>query len=191
MTELLVTLDLPAYLTRLGQRINAEFASDFNTIALYPVRTDMAEGRYADVAVPALMLDLFEAEPIPEDNRYTEQLSVFMRLSAHLVYPMDHPNMHQTVRAKALQFAQFIHRQNKFGLAVGEAIVENVAVDEDVMEQSDRYYAWVVEWGHTALLGDSVYDVANFKPTDVFLGYAPNIGATHEADYVQLPLPMP
>ena len=186
MAELIISFDLSVYLTALGTRLRDNFSDHFNSIILYPVRDDMSEARFSKIAQPALLIDMYEAEPVQSEDIRTEQLSVNLLFSAHLLYPMDYANLHPVIRAKSLEVAQFIYKQYKFDLPIGESVIENIMVDDNVGDQSDRFYAWMIEWSHVAVLSDSVYDVENFKPTESFYSFHPNIGPEHLDDYIQV-----
>jgi hypothetical protein len=45
---------------------------------------------------------------------------------------------------------------------------------------------WIVEWAHELHRGDSVWTPSGIQPHTIYVGIAPEIGAAHEPNYVEV-----
>ena len=139
------------------------------------------------IGAPAIFVEF--ADGTQEGNPGTEQLPLAARFEARVVFDMapttgvKHPA--RSCLALALSVAQAIFKQGRFGPGAGSA--GNFRVEPDSFKPELAGYAvYLVEWTHEIRLGDSIWDGAGVLPTEIWVGYSPEIGAGHEADYTQV-----
>ena len=178
MSELLVNLDIKEFLVTVRDDLENEFGSEFAEIVFFPIKDDLSESKYRDLPVPALLFDLYLIEPTPDQDLKTEQLAVDLKMVAFLAYPADHPRVQIVIREMAARIAAYIFKQSKFGMPVGEAIIENIQFETE-SELTEYYVVWCVEWRHGAVLGTSVFDTDSQKPTNVRTNLSLNKPETH------------
>jgi len=162
---------------KIAAAIQAKFP-DLKTVEFY--REDRDE-----LPVPACLLDLREFEDEPSADPGTGQLAVVARFEAEFILPLRTPRAKLSARVLAASFAQFISQRRWPGCPVG--VAEHIhAYKSDFKPELDQYEVWCVEWRQLVNLGESVWKDDGAAPTTVFLGFAPDIGLGHEADYVQV-----
>lgn len=137
------------------------------------------------VDAPACLLQLTEMEKCDDPDPGTEQLAMTVRFEAHLILGFRTPKVKREARKLAAAVAHFLHLKRWDGVRTGPGNVEGCYCD-DFTPELDQYECWKVEWTHIVHIGDSVWTNNDAIPTRVFVGFAPNIGTGHEADYVEL-----
>ncbi len=132
------------------------------------------------IKTPAVLLEIVDMEP----GRKTGdgRLPVTAMFVAHCCLSVKTERVELEVRNFAAKLMQVIDR-NRWGL--GDAVEQPVDLGAcpGLFKPDDKgFESWVVVWKQTVHLGD-VWQDADFLPTDVYIGEAPNIGAAHKDDY--------
>lgn len=137
------------------------------------------------IAAPACLIELTDFEPDAAEDGGTGQLVGVANFSARFLIGFRQPGMRPKleIRRLALAFAAFAHKQ-RWGLPIGGAQVVG-AWSDDSDPELDQYEVWRVEWRHVIDLGETVWK-PGVRPTGVWLGIAPAIGAAHIDDYVKI-----
>lgn len=136
--------------------------------------------------VPACLIELTEMDAVPDNDPGTEQLAVNARFEARLVigFRQGDKNPKLEIRKLAAAVANFI-RAKRWGCPIGAAEVVG-AYPDDFDPELDQFECWRVEWQQLIYLGDTVWKDEGATPSQVMLGFAPNIGPGHEADYTEV-----
>lgn len=133
------------------------------------------------ISVPALFVDLVSLEPGTDPG--TDQLALIARFEARaIVNSADNGPM--KVRELAVEVARIIN-QKQFGMKVSCAKIVGIGPDS-FSPELDAYDVWLVEWEHEFHVGDSIWDGSAIIPTEILLGYSPEIGVPHEEDYFEI-----
>lgn len=138
-----------------------------------------------ELPVPACILDLCEFEGAPEDDPGTGQLAVMARFEAEFIIGFRTPEAKMSLRLLVAAFSAFLHEKRWPGGLTGPAR-DIHAYKDDFKPALDQYEVWCVEWRQIVHLGESVWSGAGVTPTTVYLGFAPEIGAAHEDDYIKV-----
>lgn len=170
-------VDLTALLPVIETAIKAQFPG-LKTVEFFRDDRDT-------IVVPACLLDLPEMEEAHEIDPGTGQLAVMARFEAELILGFRTAEAKLSGTVLAAAFAAFLHKARWPGGLTGPA--ESIHVyKSDFKPQLDQYEVWCVEWRQALHLGESVWTDEGIVPTTVYLGFAPDIGTGHEADYVQI-----
>jgi len=137
----------------------------------------------ARVTAPAVFVACLGA-PIDKDPG-TEQVALNCRMAAVVIARNARGRGPRSEDAVCLAEAvALLVQYNQFALAdVGAARVTRLTNDYNRAFDDRGFASWTVEWNQMVLLGDSIWNGAEFLPTDVWLGLAPDIGLGHENDY--------
>lgn len=175
MADTLTIDDIHAAIT--GQ-LAAAF-HEFQTVGDY----ERQKGR---INVPAAFLNLESFEPCDDGDGEdgTERLVVNLRWELRVLLGPPGASNERTARGLAVNLAKWI-QGNRFGLTISPARFLRAESDKFTPEL-DHYTPWLVEFEQFARLGASVWDNDSVAPTTVFVGYAPNTGAAHIDEYVQV-----
>ena len=135
------------------------------------------------LTVPAILLEMEDILADDPDDIGTEQLAVTINLNAYVVLS------YKTGQKKALRkFAAAVMayiRGRRWGVPVGAANV--IGAHPDKLDgQPEDYECFRVEFSHAALLGTDIFAGDGIIPTELYLGYAPDIGPDHVADYIRV-----
>lgn len=171
-------LDLDALHDAIVLAIKTQFP-DLVTVEFY--RTDERKGPQ----LPAVLLDLCEFESEPDLDDGTEQLAVSARFEAQIIFGFKSPKVKREIRKFAAAFAAWMRLRRWTGISTDAAMVTSCHPDE-FDPRLDEYEVWCVEWTQGLYLGNNVWTNGGALPTDVWVGYKPNIGTGHEADYTNL-----
>jgi len=179
-------------LAELHQAILADIRAafpQFKTVAFYREETDRKPFPPADL--PACLLELDVLEPQPDEDPQTEQLPVLAQFEARLVVGFRTPDAKMAIRLLAAQFATWLRRRRwnhpraiTPKLPTGAAQVTACMADH-FSPSLDQFEVWRVEWSQFLTLGATVWTNEGTIPTELWLGWAPAVGAEHEADYVK------
>jgi len=171
-------------LNALHDAIVASIAAQFPALAtVEDYRTDRDR-----LNVPAVLVELTELEPVPDEDPMTEQLPALARFDARIVLGFRTPSVQREVRNLAAALAHHIHQQ-RFGQAVGAAEVTAI-VPDDFSPELDQFEVWRVEWQHAVHIGVSVCDNDGETPVPVY-SYVPDIGPGNDGDYRPIEAPDP
>lgn len=132
------------------------------------------------IKTPALMLELVEMKPGRKlgDGR----LSLTAEFAAHCCLSVKTDRVEIEIRNFAAKLLQVVNG-NKWGLADAVERPTDLAAFPGMFKPDDKgFESWVVVWEQTIHLGE-VWQDADFLPTDVYVGEAPDIGAAHEDKY--------
>ncbi|MCF6180049.1 MAG: hypothetical protein L3J63_11775 [Geopsychrobacter sp.] len=134
------------------------------------------------ILAPAVLIELDEL--VPADDPGTDELALTARFAAYVV-------LQQTAKAGlaaanlAALVALRVVQGGRFGQPVGPARLTRVAA-ADFKPELIGYAAWVAEWNHEIRIGDSTWDGTGIPVTQIMLGWSPDIGLGHEADYEEV-----
>lgn len=136
---------------------------------------------------PACLIELTEMDADDLDPG-TEQQAVMARFEAKLVigFRQGANNPKLEIRKLAAAMAAFVRLQ-RWGCPIGPAELIG-AYQDDFDPELDQFECWRVEWRQIIHLGESVWADWNdgSPPSQVLVGFAPEIGAAHEGDYTEL-----
>lgn len=167
-------IDLGAALDTIVAAIAAEFDT-FKTVAAED------ESR-SELKVPAIIVQLSELEPLPDNDAHTGQFPCLVRLEARVILGHRTPKVRREVVKAAGALAAFLHN-NRLGVPWGAAAIVAVEPDE-FAPQADQVDIWRVEWAHEVDIGPSYFVDDSTTPTQVLTSWVPDIGPAHEAAYV-------
>jgi hypothetical protein len=173
-------LDLDALHDAIEASIKAQFP-DLQTVEFY--RTEERK----NLPLPAVLLNLCEFEAEPDMDTGTDQLAVSARFEAEIIFGFRTPNVKREIRKFAAAFAAWLRLRRWPGNTTDAAQVTGCYPD-DFDPELDQYEVWRVEWHQVLYLGNNVWTNDGTIPTRVLVGYAPKIGAGHQADYTQIEL---
>lgn len=141
-----------------------------------------------DMPSPACLMELMEAEPASASDCGSGQWPANARFEARILLPAR-KTAKAEVKKAAIAFATWINLRRFKGVFADPCTV--IACEPDEFTPNvERFRAWRVEWIIPAFFGESVWNDNGAKtPAHVFLGLAPDIGAKHIADYVEIGVP--
>lgn len=170
--------DFAAHLAAVVARLSQAFPA-VPTVAEYPRLRQK-------IAAPAILVEL--ADATPADDAGTGQLCTAARFEARIVFdqvPAAGSNPPLQALSLAAAVAQEIFTASRFGQPVGPA--RDIRIEPDQFKpELAGYCVWLVEWTHDVRLGDSVWDGEGILPSEIYVGYSPEIGLPHEDDYVKI-----
>lgn len=134
--------------------------------------------------LPACFVELTELEPSEEDDPGTEQLAAYAAFEAHLVIGFRTPQAKRDIRKRASRLLVHLRKQ-RWGLPIGPAVPVR-AYEDPFSPELDQFEVWTVEWRQLVHLGTSVWTSDGTTPSQVMIGYTPDIGVSHEDDYTPL-----
>lgn len=109
---------------------------------------------------PAILLELVDFEPEPEENDGTERIPLRLNFEARIVIGFRSETAERAIRRMSAALAVFIH-DNTFGTEAEPAVL-TAASPDDFDAGFDRYLVWRLEWSHLAFLGQNVWDELSF-----------------------------
>jgi hypothetical protein len=143
--------------------------------------------------VPACELDIPEWQDFTSPDPGTGQQPTMMRFEARFIIDgVDSKAAKRSIRRLAAAFTAFLYRRRwtdaaNPGKKLPTGPAEFLGAYHDAFHtELDQYQVWRVEWQQAVPLGESVWDDTGTAPTRVFVGVTPDIGAGHEADYVEV-----
>lgn len=133
------------------------------------------------IEAPALLFEVTDITPAEDPG--TDELALNVRLAAYAVTGLYEEAADRAAMSLAISAALHIHQARNFGAAgVGRARLEKLG-PEEFKPDLVGYAAWAVEWSHLVILGQSVWELGGLVPSQVLLGYSPDIGLPHKPDY--------
>jgi len=172
-----IPVDLAALHEGIKNALRAHFpVSEVPTIEYY--------GRPGEkIVTPAIFFELEDIRPDNPDDIGTEQWAATLGFSAQVVVGHKGQGAAQLgLRILAAKLAAFV-RGKQWGVPVGLALLEGCTPSEFQVEPNTAYHTWRVSWTHTSILGDSCFVPAGMLPAQLWLGWNPDIGVPHVADY--------
>jgi hypothetical protein len=168
-------------LTTLHENIKSGIRAMFTTQAVPTV--DYYRRVETRAIVPAVFFEMTAIDNNPESA--TEQFDGIFRFSAFCIVPFNAQNAKLAVRVLAASLAEKIQGK-RWSCPIGRARVTLIEPDDFDPENSE-YESVRLDWEQEGLLGDSVFNAdGSLAPTSVWLGYSPNVGPGHEADYIPI-----
>lgn len=132
------------------------------------------------INTPAIFIEIEDIPSGDPDTSETEQTEVTINVNAYVVFDYKTGNK-KALRTFASGVLAFV-RGKRWGHPVQAA--KTVGAFPDVIAGREKdYEVFRVEFYHEAMLGDDVWTSNDPVPTEVWLGYAPNIGPEHIDDY--------
>jgi hypothetical protein len=166
----------------LHDAIEAQLAAAFpafRTVQFY--RDDESES----LPTPALLLEMTEAEPAPDRDSGTGQWHAFARFEGRIIMSARSGAAKREIRKAATALATWLNLRRFAGVPTDECQV--IACERDEFSPKlDRFEAWRVEWVQLVMLGESAWINDGIVPEELYIGFAPDIGAAHELDYTRV-----
>lgn len=141
-----------------------------------------------DIATPAVLLEICEAEPDDGAQAGTGQLPALLRVEARIIMGVRTPQVKRAVRKAALALAGWLHLKRWDGVIADPARILACSPDE-FDPRLDKWAVWRVEWHHRVFVGEA-YDDPDLNHGGVptaFFSFSPDIGIPSQGDYQQLP----
>lgn len=178
MANAVTSCDLTALHTAITTAIASAFPA-LQTVEFYRLER-------VELPAPACLLEMVEADEGADPG--SEQQSLMVRFEARFILPFRTTHAKLEVRKLAMAFAAFIRKHGRWSGVGGQGGTPKVigCYPDDFDPLLDQYEVWRVEWQQLLWFGDSVWAGEGITPTTVFVGFAPNIGTGHEADYIQV-----
>ena len=142
------SVDPAAALDRVAAAIRAEFSTGHVVVA--EDGDELIDRKR--LCIPAIIVQISDIEPSPDDEPFTGQFPCRIRFEAWLIEGFRGIEMRRKILNRAARLATFVHC-NRFGVYWGAAEILSVAPD-DFSPRADKYEIWRVEWMHQADLGD-------------------------------------
>lgn len=136
------------------------------------------------LTLPAVLINLTDLEPEPDEDPGTEQLAAMARFDAQIVIGFRTANAKREVRKLAAALAHHIYG-NRWGQPVEAARVTAI-VQDDFSPELDRFEVWRVEWQQIIHIGTSVWNNDGVIPTEVLASFEPDTGPDNEAKYIDI-----
>ena len=162
--------------------IVADLRAGFPQLVTVEEYSDEFMAAQAPLATPAVLVDLFEIEPQPDEDPGTGQTAVTLRFEATVVLGFSEPAVERAVRVIAADLSHRISG-SRFGQHIGPAVLVGVE-PQNFAPELDQYVAWRIEWFHRpAYLGAAEWPEAGTPATEVRLSEEPEIGPGNEEAY--------
>ena len=169
-------------LVLLHQRILADLATVFPapwTLAAYLRQPER-------MPVPCIDFELTSMEPTGADfgDIGTQQWQANLRFEAYLFLDYRQQAYRIKTRLYAAQLAGFLISHQWSGVPNGPCRVLGVFEDRWRDSGAAQYDCMRVEWEQTCLFNADIF-AGGLVPSEIFLGFTPNVGTGHEADYIR------
>ncbi|RKR02594.1 hypothetical protein C7446_2312 [Kushneria sinocarnis] len=136
------------------------------------------------IVAPAVLVELTELAPIPDEDPGTGQLALEAQFEARYIVGFRGLEQQREIRRNVATLAHFVHQQ-RWGMAIEPARVTACERDE-FSPELDQYHVWRLEWSQTLYVGESVWQDEGVPPTNIHVGVAPAIGPEREDRYQRL-----
>ena len=177
-----MTLRPPVNIEVLLAAIVADLQAGFPQLVAVEEYSDEYLSKQAPLATPAVLIDLFEIEPQPDDDPGTGQTAVTLRFEATVALGFSQPAVERAIRVLAAEIAHRISGA-RFGQVIGPATLVGVE-PQNFAPELDQYVAWRIEWFHRpAYLGEADWPLDGVRPTEVRLSEEPDTGPGNEEEY--------
>lgn len=135
------------------------------------------------VTTPAILVELGEIDP--SENRTGGRLAVNVDMRLHCLLSVQTERVQLEVRNFAAVVMMKVDK-NRFGLGRAVENPTRLSAFPGMFKPDEKgFESWVVNYTQTVHLG-AVWEEADFLPTEIYLGQAPDIGLGHENDYIRL-----
>ena len=132
------------------------------------------------VITPAVLIEAVEMKP---GGRVSGgRLPVTVEFVAHCCLSIKTPQVELEIRNFAIAVLRLING-NKWGLSEAVERPEQLHAFPGMFKPDDKgFESWAVSWEQTIHVGE-VWQDADFLPTEVYVGEAPNVGADNKQHY--------
>ena len=165
------TLNLDTFQDALKSAMAAKFPG---------VTVDLYARPGESIPTPAILLEIEDIPAADPDASETEQTEVTINVNAYCILDYRHGNK-KALRTFAAGVMAYV-RGKRWGQPVQAARAVGAFPDR-IEPKADDYEVMRVEFYHEAALGDDVWTSDVPVPTELWLGYAPEIGPDHIDDY--------
>jgi hypothetical protein len=179
MTDFNAFLDLDALHSQIEAEIKAQYP-DLKVVEFY--RTEERQ----QLPLPAVLLDMTELEVQDENDPGTGQLAVNARFEAEIIFGFNTPNVKREIRKFAAAFAAWLRLRRWQGIVGPDAVHVTGCYRDAFHPQLDKYEVWRVEFAQVLYLGDNVWTNDGKIPTNIYVGFTPDVGLGSEPKYTQL-----
>jgi hypothetical protein len=132
------------------------------------------------------LLELSELEAAEFDPG-TEQQALAARFEAQFCIPFTTPSPKVAIRALAGSYAAFLRKQTRWPDVLNGPIKVTGCYKDDFSPELDQYEVWRVEWTQDIWLGEGTpWLPGPARPEQVLASFVPNVGSSHEPDYVDV-----
>ena len=137
--------------------------------------------------VPCIGLELVEFNPTAAEHGDigTLQFHANLRFEAYVFTDYKNPDYRIKSRLYGAALAASLVGRQWTGVANGPCRVLGVMEDRWRDSGAAQYDCMRVEWEQTCLFNSDIYS-GGFLPNELYLGFTPNIGSAHEADYIKV-----
>lgn len=177
-------------LDTLHTAIAADIAEAFP--ALKTVEFYREENDRKSLPLPACLLELTEFEEANDLDPGTDQQAVDARFEARIIVGFRTANAKREVRKLAAALAAWLRNRRwadpancSRKLPTGAARFLGAMPDE-FDPRLDQYEVWRVEWAQVLHLGDTVWKGDGVQPSEIYVGYSPEIGPENLAKYLRV-----
>lgn len=173
---LLELKNLKTALETIRDAIAAQFLSKKVTVEILdPLKQDFT--------APGVLLDMDQIDD-GEDSG-DETIPYECTLTAYCIMDANTPALPLAVKDFAAEVMKLV-RRNNWNLK-GADLPEDLSAQPASLNPGKRgYEAWAVTWKQTFSIGESVWESTMPPPSTIKFSYYPDIGAEHEADYMEL-----
>lgn len=182
--------DTEVDLDDLHDAIAADIQAKFPSLQTVEFYREEEDRKVVAMPLPACLLEMDDFEEVISEDPGTEQLAVDVRFVARFILSFRTPNAKRSIRKLVAAFAAFLRNRRWVNphdsskkLPTGPA-GGITATPDDFLPDLDQFEVWRVEWVQRVHLGETVWTDEGTPPTQVLIGWAPDIGADHEDDYI-------
>ena len=164
------------------------FATMESTIAAaFPAlqRVKFDEPDRDNLPTPCCMLDCDQMDSGAMDPG-TEQAAMTARFAARFIIGFRTPKAKLEAAKMAGAFAAFLRKQLRWPPAKSGAVDAISCYRDEFDPRLDQFEVWCVEWTHVLHFGQSVWEADGITPSQVFLGFVPEVGAGNEPKYIEI-----
>jgi hypothetical protein len=164
--------------------LDRHYSGRVETVAAYDPFPGTDEQDAQALNTPALLLELESIDPEPEDG--TERQALRLTFAAHCILSFRTPAVQMELRVFGSDVMNHL-RYNRWGYPGAVSDPEAIAAQPGEFKPGlAGFDSFLVRWEQVVQLGEDVWNADGIMPTTVYLGAAPEIGAEHEEDYVQV-----
>lgn len=174
------TTTITQFHTAISTAIATHFGANVNTVAWYE-QGEETNGQPKAIKTPAIILDIESADE-GEDGG-DDRTPLLCHITAYCILGRATPSLEIAVRDFASQlFAKL--RKNKWGLGHNVSFPSSITLGPGKFDpEKNGYESWFVSWDQTVFLGTDVWLGTGSVPTDIYLGFSPEIGFGYEDKY--------
>ena len=172
-------------ITQLHQCILADLSAKFGTgwtVGFY-------QRDYARIPTPFINVELIAATPAAAGQQVSTEDGLLwqadLRFEALIIFDYKAADYRIKTRLHGAALAGYLTGRQWSGIANGPCRVLDSGADAWNDGGAAQYDLWRVEWEQTCLLAADA-QVAGTLPSEIYLGFTPNTGPGHEAEYKRI-----